>query len=101
MAYAEKNGEIHILSDGYSASALMNRNQWMVDHCDQLLACCNNVGQSGTASLYLLRADLRNKKLRIFGPIYQLSYFIIFSLFLVSSFILTLMKYCFVYNYMI
>ena len=47
MAYAEKNGEIHILSDGYSASALMNRNQWMVDHCDQLLACCNNVGQSG------------------------------------------------------
>lgn len=61
IAYAEQNGEVHYLADGYSAQALMNRNRWMVDNCDQLLACYNNVGQSGTASC-IRYADLKGKK---------------------------------------
>ena len=48
--YASLDGEVHYLSEHYSAKALINRNHWMVDRCDQVLACYNGIGTSGTAS---------------------------------------------------
>ena len=58
--YATLNGEVHYLADHYNAKVLMDRNRWMVDHCDQLLACCNDIGSSGTASC-ITYANLKNK----------------------------------------
>jgi uncharacterized phage-like protein YoqJ len=47
--YASLHGEVHYLAEHYSNQALMDRNRWMVDHCNVVLALCNNIGNSGTA----------------------------------------------------
>lgn len=58
--YASINGEVHYLAEHYSAKALMERNHWMVDHADHVLACYNGIGTSGTASC-VNYAYLKNK----------------------------------------
>lgn len=59
--YASLHGEVHYLAEHYSREALMNRNRWMVDHCDEVLACCNDIGSSGTAQC-INYANLKMKR---------------------------------------
>ena len=59
--YASTNGEVHYLEEHYSSKALKDRNCWMVDHCNILLALCNNMGTSGTAHC-INYANLKMKK---------------------------------------
>lgn len=61
--YASLHGEVHYLAEHYSNKALTERNHWMVDHCDQVLACCNNIGSSGTAKC-INYANLKMKPVR-------------------------------------
>jgi len=52
--------EIVIVSDGgYSASKMMVRNAWMVDHCDRLLALHDgSSGGTGNCVNYAIRKDV-------------------------------------------
>lgn len=46
-----KAAEVVIVSEGeYSAKKLQIRNEWIVDHCNLLLACYNNDETGGTAN---------------------------------------------------
>jgi uncharacterized phage-like protein YoqJ len=57
---------VHVCEPGYSASKLQERNEWMVDNCDLLVAYWN--GTPGGTANCLRYAAIQGKQTIIFDP---------------------------------
>jgi uncharacterized phage-like protein YoqJ len=63
-----KASEIIVVNEGgYSAHKLQLRNEWLVNHCDLLLACWNGDESSGTYNC-INYAKLKNKEIIFINP---------------------------------
>ena len=63
----QKASEVVIVSPGgYSAEKMMARNCWMVDHCDQVLACFD--GSNGGTKRCVEYARSKDKVIHIIDP---------------------------------
>lgn len=46
--YLSQASEVYVLAEFYHPRVMQDRNEWMVDHCDKLLALWNGERQGGT-----------------------------------------------------
>lgn len=57
----DKAFHVEVIQNYYSHWAMQKRNEWMVDHCDSILACWNRQSKSGTANCvrYAIKKDVK------------------------------------------